>query len=136
MSKRAVHNNASSGAAAAGGSVASVGPEDDNPAKWSQALRRDVDWRKKDLCEVIFWIRQVLALVLGIAFGIAGLTGLPTILLFLGLNSASLFVYYTRFLQVDDEEDAYGRWDLLTEGLWPSFAFFILTWTVTYSLGF
>ena len=42
------------------------------------------------------------------------------------------FFYYTRFLGVDDEE--YGRFPLLQEGLFPAFALFLLTWITTYNL--
>lgn len=142
----------------------------DNPLKWAQARQRDVDWRKSDLLDVIYTLRQILGIVCGIIWGIAGLTGMPAILLFVGINVAVLLsvdaradssgrtlrgpalvclvshsvcamccccarsVYYTKYLGVDDEDEAYGRMDLLTEGLWTSFAMFILTWICVYSI--
>lgn len=106
----------------------------DNPLKWQQALSRDVEWRKSDLLDVIYGLRQVLGVICGIVWGIIPLTGLPAILLFLGVNAALLFVYYTKYLGVDDEDESYGRMDLLTEGLWPSFAMFVLTWICVYSI--
>ena len=41
------------------------------------------------------------------------------------------FVYYTRFLQVDDED--FGRFELIQEGMFPAFAIFLLSWVITYN---
>jgi len=43
---------------------------------------------------------------------------------FLGGHAALLFLYYTKYLGVDDEE--FGRFDLLSEGFMPSFAGFLV----------
>ena len=55
-----------------------------------------------------------------------------TVARFLVVTVAVSFFYYTRFLGVDDEE--YGRFPLLQEGLFPAFALFLLTWITTYNL--
>jgi len=67
-------------------------------------------------------------------FGLVPVTGAAGHLLFGSLSAGLLFVYYTKFLGVDDEDDKFGRWDLLVEGLWPSYALFLITWITVYSL--
>lgn len=111
-------------------------PTADNPRKWEQARQRDVDWEKKDLLEVIYWLRQWFGLICGIVWGILPITGLPGHMLFVALNAALLFIYYTKYLQVDDEDAKYGRWELIAEGMWPSYTLFLITWICVYSLWF
>ena len=41
------------------------------------------------------------------------------------------FVYYTRFLKIDDEE--FGRFEMMKEGLFPAFAVFLLSWIISYN---
>jgi hypothetical protein len=79
-------------------------------------------------------LRQWFGLVCGLIFGLIPITGLPGIMLFGGLSASIFFVYYTKFLGVDDEDEKYGRWDLLAEGMWTSFGLFMITWICVYSL--
>lgn len=106
----------------------------ENLHKWEHARQRDIDWDKKDLLEVIYWIRQWLGIVIGLVFGLLPITGIAGHLLFGALSAGIMFVYYTRFLNVDDEDEKYGRWDLLAEGMWTSYALFLITWISIYSL--
>ncbi len=75
-----------------------LGKEDDNPLKWQLARQRDVTWRKKDLHEVIYWLRQILSLLIGVTWGVLGITGFGGCLLALAVQSCALWVYYTQFL--------------------------------------
>lgn len=79
-------------------------------------------------------LRQVLALILGVVFGALPVTGAAGHMLFGSISAAALFLYYTKYLGVDDEDDKFGRWDLLVEGLWSSYALFLITWITVYSL--
>jgi len=105
---------------------------DDKPNKWRNALRRDIEWTKEDLSDVIYWIRQWLGLIVGIAFGVGQITGFVGHIGFVLLNGLLLYVYYAKYLRVDDEE--LGRWDLLSEGFGPSYGMFLLAWITTYSV--
>jgi hypothetical protein len=133
MSKRA---SSAAGAQrnAAAASVAS-GSEELHPDRWTHARQRDVDWAKIDLLCVVYWLRQALAVVLGIVWGLIPLTGLPAMLLYGTVSSVVLWVYYTQFLRVDDEDELYGgRFALMSEGAFPAFATFLLSWILVYSL--
>jgi len=101
---------------------------------WQQIINKDYDWTKKELLNTIYWIRQILAIIIGPAFGILSVTGSTGILSFVSISLLLLFFWYGRFLQLDVEE--FGQWDLATEGFGPSFALFILLWTCFYSLHF
>ncbi len=47
------------------------------------------------------------------------------------MNVGVLFFYYTRFLHVD--EDDFGRWPLISEGMMPAFGVFLVTWTTLFT---
>jgi len=101
--------------------------------KWANARRRDLGdkWNKEDLQDVIFWLRQGIAVIVGLVWGLMPMYGLVGILSFAVINAASLYLYYAKYLGVDDEE--HGRWDLLSEGFMPSLALFLVFWITLYS---
>jgi len=92
----------------------------------------DLKWEKDELFEVVYWLRQIFGLVLGLVWGIAAMTGLVGIGSFLLLNAVGFLVYCTKFLGVDDEE--FGRFELLQEGFMGSFGIFLVSWICSYSL--
>eukprot|EP00455_Lapot_gusevi_P010964 TRINITY_DN1502_c0_g1_i2.p1 TRINITY_DN1502_c0_g1~~TRINITY_DN1502_c0_g1_i2.p1 ORF type:complete len:121 (+),score=26.39 TRINITY_DN1502_c0_g1_i2:70-432(+) len=100
--------------------------------KWKKALRRNIDWEKNDLLEVIHWVRQLVALVCGFVWGVIPITGFVGLLGFAIASALGLYMYYTKYLGVEDE--VHGRFDLLSEGFLPSFALFMVTWICVYSL--
>ena len=136
MSKRhAASTVASSAAASAVPAVGSSGDSLRPRLNWRDAVARDVEWQKDDLLAVVYWLRQVLGVVLGVVWGLVPITGLAGHLLFAALSALILFMYYTKYLGVDDEDEKYGgRWELIIEGLWPSYALFLITWIGVYSL--
>ncbi|TRY53911.1 hypothetical protein DNTS_033797 [Danionella cerebrum] len=79
---------------------------------WSKALRCRAAWDEKDeFLDVVYWIRQIIAVILGVIWGIAPLKGFLGIAIFCVLNAAVLYVYFSSFQQVDEEE--YGGLDNL-----------------------
>ncbi|XP_030068845.1 GEL complex subunit OPTI isoform X2 [Microcaecilia unicolor] len=78
---------------------------------WSKALRGDSVWEDKDeFLDVIYWFRQIIAIVLGVIWGIVPLKG------FVGIAIS--------FQQIDEEEYG-GTWELTKEGFMTSFALFL-----------
>jgi hypothetical protein len=80
--------------------------------------------RQDDLLVVVYWIRQILAMVAGLLFGAIPLTGAFGLLLFGICNAVIVYVYCNTYLGVDGEE--MGQYDLLSEGFMNSFAFFLV----------
>lgn len=79
-------------------------------------------------------MRQSLALVVGVAYGamkVTGQIGLTTFLSLAILAPASI----VRQLQAPLDEDEVSKiGSLATEGLMPSFALFLLSWIISYTV--
>ncbi|CAI9572681.1 unnamed protein product [Staurois parvus] len=101
---------------------------------WSKALRGDSSWEDKDeFLDVIYWMRQILAIVLGVIWGIVPLKGFVGIAIFCLLNAGILYLYFSSFQRVDEEEYG-GTWELTKEGFMTSFALFLVCVVIFYIL--
>ncbi|XP_060521034.1 GEL complex subunit OPTI [Cylas formicarius] len=100
---------------------------------WSRALTSNSEWPdKEEFLDVIYWARQVIGIILGIVWGLIPLKGFLGLVLFVTLNAAIIYVYFSSFQNVD-EEDYGGAWELTKEGFMTSFAGFLVTWIIIYS---
>ena len=100
---------------------------------WQKFRTRGALSEPDDALKTAYWIRQTMGISLGILFGILRLTGAPTILSFLVLSFLLPPAFLTNYHDIDLEEVAkVGA--VQTEGLFPSFALFLLSWIVTYTL--
>eukprot|EP00919_Chromeraceae_sp_WS-2016_P054413 GHVR01129270.1.p1 GENE.GHVR01129270.1~~GHVR01129270.1.p1 ORF type:complete len:116 (+),score=14.64 GHVR01129270.1:321-668(+) len=86
-------------------------------------------WTKYDIMEILFWMKLLLGIVIGIVFGLIGVTGVVYIGIFLYLVSLITSKYIERF-EVDDHIE---KLDILKEGINTSFPAFILSWTILYT---
>ena len=87
---------------------------------------------KEEFLDVVYWIRQVLGVVLGLIWGSFALHGVVGLALFAILNAGILYVYFSAF-QVVDEEEFGGAWELTKEGFMTSFATFMVVWIILYT---
>jgi len=101
-------------------------------SNWIKPFKSGLEWEKDEILELIHWVRQILAIVIGFIWGLVPFKGVVGILSFISLNALISFLYYSKFLGIDDEE--FGRFDLLQEGFVTSFALFMVIWTVTYNM--
>jgi len=90
------------------------------------------DWDKDLLLDTLHWMRQILALAFGVAFGVVPLTGALPFFAFSGINLLSGFVLYRSFRV--DEEDFGGHQVLIQEGMAQASSLFMVTWICVYSL--
>ncbi|KAF3824860.1 hypothetical protein GH733_010194 [Mirounga leonina] len=96
---------------------------------WSKVLRSDAAWEDKDeFLDVIYWFRQIIAVVLGVIWGVLPLRGFLGIAGFCLINAGVLYLYFSNYLQIDEEEYG-GTWELTKEGSFGSF--FTLPSTMT-----
>lgn len=100
---------------------------------FSRAITKSSSWPDKDeLLDVVYWSRQLLALVLGMIWGLLPLTGIFGILLYVAATTLMLNSYVTSF-QKQDIEDYGGFMDVAKEGFMSAFATFLVAWIIVYS---
>ncbi|KAF7695823.1 uncharacterized protein RAB5IF [Silurus meridionalis] len=100
---------------------------------WSKALNSRAVWDDKDeFLDVVYWFRQIIAIILGVIWGIVPLKGFLGIAIFCIVNAGVLYVYFSSFQQVDEEEYG-GTWELTKEGFMTSFALFLVVWIIFYT---
>uniref|UniRef100_A0A8C8TZM9 Respirasome Complex Assembly Factor 1 n=1 Tax=Peromyscus maniculatus bairdii TaxID=230844 RepID=A0A8C8TZM9_PERMB len=78
-----------------------------------------------EFLDVIYWFRQIIAVVLGVIWGILPLRGFLGIAGFCLINAGVLYLYFSNYLQIDEEEYG-GTWELTKEGFMTSFALFMV----------
>jgi len=91
------------------------------------------EWPDKDeFLDVIYWARQIIAIIIGLIWGFLAVKGFIGLALFAAINAGSLYIYFSSFQGIDEEEYG-GSWELTKEGFMTSFAGFLVTWTIVYS---
>ncbi|GAB6031410.1 Uncharacterized protein rab5if [Chamberlinius hualienensis] len=99
----------------------------------ARAFKAGSTWPDKDeFLDVIYWLRQLLGVILGILWGIAPLKGFLAIALFCLINAGVVYVYCSSYQKIDDEEFG-GIWEITKEGFMTSFAGFMVTWIIFYA---
>jgi len=95
------------------------------------ALTYDSNPSKEEFFDIVHWLRQIIALVLGVVAGYLHLTGFPIIAAFFIINFGFFHIYATKYLNFEDEKTE--QHELYTEGLMIGFFTFVLTWIVTHT---
>ncbi|CAL8097006.1 unnamed protein product [Calicophoron daubneyi] len=86
---------------------------------------------KNEFLDIVYWLRQVIAVLTGIAWGLIPLRGIFAILLFFLINVAAIYAYAAMFHRVDEEE--YGGFgEIIKEGLMTAFSCYMVSWIVVY----
>ena len=100
---------------------------------WSRAVTAKSSWPdKEEFLDVIYWLRQVLGVIIGLAWGVLAIQGAVGLVLFAALNAGLVYVYFSAFQAVDEEEYG-GAWELTKEGFMTSFASFLVAWIILYT---
>lgn len=85
-----------------------------------------------EFLDVIYWMRQILGVIIGLLWGIIPMKGIVGIIIFFLINLGIIYMYYSTFQRVEDEEYG-GSSEILKEGLMTSFSSFLVVWIVLYS---
>eukprot|EP00112_Aurelia_sp_Birch-Aquarium-sp1_P018110 Seg4277.2 transcript_id=Seg4277.2/GoldUCD/mRNA.D3Y31 product="putative protein RAB5IF" protein_id=Seg4277.2/GoldUCD/D3Y31 len=100
---------------------------------FKRALTAGSTWDDKDeFLDVIYWMRQIVALVNGLLFGFIPIVGLLGLILFVLVNCAAVFFYSSKYQQIDEDEYG-GPLEILKEGLFTAFAVFLVSWITIYT---
>ncbi|CAF0916458.1 unnamed protein product [Rotaria sordida] len=87
---------------------------------------------KEEFLDAVYWLRQVLSIILGITLGLLSVKGFMGILIFGIISSLIIFIYATSVQNVDPEEYG-GIVEIIKEGFMTAFATFLVSWIVLYS---
>lgn len=99
----------------------------------SKSMTPEVKWADKDeFLDVIYWMRQIMGIVLGLVWGLIPMKGFFGLALFFVVNVALIYIYYSSFQKVDEEEYG-GATEIIKEGLMTSFSSFVVCWIILYS---
>jgi len=99
----------------------------------SKALSSQSAWPdKEEFLDVIYWLRQIVGVLLGLIWGVIAIQGLVGIVLFAAINAGLLYLYFSGYQSVDEEEYG-GVWELTKEGFVTSFASFLVMWIIVYT---
>ena len=100
---------------------------------FNKALSSGSEWQDKDeFLDVIYWLRQIVGVVLGLIWGVLQIKGIVGLALFLALNVIITYIYLSSYQRVDEEEFG-GLTEILKEGLMTSFSSFLVAWIIVYS---
>eukprot|EP00878_Enallax_costatus_P007632 GHUV01007991.1.p4 GENE.GHUV01007991.1~~GHUV01007991.1.p4 ORF type:complete len:120 (+),score=15.74 GHUV01007991.1:1485-1844(+) len=103
-------------------------------AHYVQKIRQgeSAKWEKDELLDVIYWFKQIIAILFGLLWGMGQITGLVGFASFILFNVLLTVAAYKSILGIDEEEYG-GHQDLVMEGLPGSIPGFLLTWILTYT---
>jgi len=105
----------------------------DTCSVWSRAFTTNSDWPdKEEFLDVIYWARQAIGIIVGVIWGLIPIKGFLGLVLFMVVNAAIIYFYYSNVQNIDEEEYG-GAWELTKEGFMTSFAGFLVTWIIIYS---
>ncbi|KAM3127024.1 hypothetical protein pb186bvf_020868 [Paramecium bursaria] len=94
-------------------------------------LSSNEDPTQDQVKEALFYVRQVIALIIGIVAGFYNLTGIATIIGFVMIQMGFAYYYTYRFLQADEEKIEVT--EIYLEGFPVSFGEFMLSWILVYT---
>ena len=74
----------------------------------SRAFTANSEWDEKDdFLDVVYWIRQVVGVIIGICFGVVGVKGAVGIAGFAAINAGVVYAYCSAFQSIDEEVSEY-----------------------------
>lgn len=104
---------------------------DSKTSKLFRIFDKNYVWNDKDeVLDSVYWYRQALALIMGLVWGILGVTGSFGILSFILLNSLAAYGIANNTGYEFDPDEGFLS---VKEGFMATFATFLVTWVVTYT---
>jgi len=103
---------------------------DTTQSVWSRMFTPGSNWDKdnEDFLDVIYWGRQLVAIIIGMIWGYLGIQGITGITSFAVVNS---FIVYVYSIKINNNQD--DTFEYIKEGFMTAFASFMVAWIMTYS---
>lgn len=73
----------------------------ENSSLVKRALTADGEFTKEQVNDILFYLKEILGVILGVVIGVVGITGLPGIIVFVLSISLLCYLYVYKFLGVD-----------------------------------
>ena len=96
-----------------------------------KAFNSEAEFTKEDIFDILFYLKQLFGILLGVIIAFAGIMGLSGLIAFGIASSLLTYLYVVKFLGVDEE--VVPTRDLLKEHFMNAFFPFLLSWTLTYN---
>ena len=75
----------------------------ENSSLLKRALTSDGEFTKEQVVDILFYLKEILGVILGVIVGLVGITGLPGIVAFVMIISLLCYLYVYKFLGVDED---------------------------------
>jgi hypothetical protein len=75
----------------------------ENSSLLKRALTADGEFTKEQVVDILFYLKEILGVILGVIVGLVGITGLPGIVAFVMIISLLCYLYVYKFLGVDED---------------------------------
>ncbi|KAK8806757.1 hypothetical protein WA588_005559 [Blastocystis sp. NMH] len=98
------------------------------------AMKKNAEYTKEtfpDFLDLIYYLKQILALIIGIVWGIVPLTGAFGVFCGIVIIFGIPLFYANRYLCVDQQD--FDLSSIASEGAMPAICLFFVTWIVAYS---
>lgn len=98
---------------------------------WFSLFDKNHKWEDKDeVLDAVYWSRQVIAIFMGIVWGLLGIQGFVGIVSFAILNSIAAYAIANNTGYDFDPDENFLS---VKEGFMTTFATFLVSWIVTYT---
>lgn len=91
------------------------------------------DWTKDEALDLIYWLRQLMGLIAGVAWGYIPLPGLIGFFGFMALNVGAVTLLYKSVMGIEDDEWENAAQELMSEGMPMSMSAFMVMWVLSYT---
>lgn len=99
----------------------------------SKAFTKNSKWEDKDeLLDVVYWSRQIIAMIIGAIWGLFYVKGIFGIILYCAISALVINFYVVNF-QGQDLDEYGGFMELAKEGFMSAFASFLVIWIIVHS---
>ena len=96
-----------------------------------KSFNSEAEFTKEEIFDILFYIKQIIGILLGVAIAFAGIMGLSGLIAFAIASSLLTYLYVVKFLGVDEE--VVPTRDILKEHFMNAFFPFLLVWTLIYN---
>lgn len=108
--------------------------KDDGPlTSIKKFVQMSTEWTKESLLMATYWVKLLIALILGSAFGLLGVKGFPGNISFVVIDGFLVSFYANHYLGAGYFFEG-AQFPLLLEHTQVAYPLFVLTWTVSNTL--